>query len=132
MPQYSAGLAVEIPARPPQLVYPPSFPFKKLFAVYNAMSYSVLEFDVWTSYETWDNLADVRINGVSIGKIPPKGWAQNGYGPVCFQFANVMFNTHVPVAFGRTGFNEFEIIPPTYDYLVVGNWRFHYYQLLQP
>jgi hypothetical protein len=133
MPQISAGLALEIPPRPPELVYPPSFPFRKSFWVYNAIWYSVLELDVFTSYDTWASLADVRINGVSIGKIPPRSSTQTGgeLAPVSFLFANGMIQTIGSM--GRTGFNQLEIAPPTpYDWLVVGNWRFHYYQSLPP
>ncbi len=133
MPQFSAGLALEVPPRPPELVYPPSFPFRKSFWVFNAIWYSALELDVFTSYDTWANLADVRINGVSIGKIPPRSWTQTGgeLAHVSLHFANGMLQTIGTM--GRTGANQLEIVPPTsYDYLIVGNWRFHYYQLLAP
>jgi len=34
---------------------------------------------------------------------------------------------------GRTGNNQLEIVPgAAYDWLVAGNWRFHYYQSLPP
>ena len=56
MTQFSAGLAMGIPGSPnlavstnPQLVYLPSFPFRKTFWVFNAIWYSTLEFDVFTS-----------------------------------------------------------------------------------
>ena len=133
MPQFSAGLAMAIPPRPAELVYLPSFPFQKSFSVFNAIWYSVLEFEVFTSYDTWSALADVRINGVSIGKIPPRSWTQTGgeLAPVSFQFQNGVLQTIG--ALGRTGANQLQIIPPTaYDYLVVANWRFHYYQILAP
>jgi len=133
MPQFSGGFAMAIPPRAPELVYPPSFPFRKSFTVFNAIWYSILEFDVFTSYDTWANLADIRINGNSIGKVPPRGWTQTGgeLAAVSFPFQNGVLQTIGN--FGRTGSNVLEIVPPTpYDYLVVGNWRFHYYQILQP
>jgi hypothetical protein len=115
-------------------VYPPSFPFRKIFWVFNAIWYSTLEFDVFTSYDSYAGpLADIRINGVSVGKVPPRGFTQTGgeLAPVSFQFGNGMLQTLGPM--GRTGNNQFEIVPGgTYDYLVVGNWRFHYYQSLPP
>jgi hypothetical protein len=133
MPPFSAGLALDPYLTPPQLVYPPSFPFKKTFYVSNAIWYSVLEFDVWTSYETGPDLADVRINGVSVGRIPPRSYAQNGVelAPVAILFGNGMLK--VLGAYGRTGNNELEIVPPTAnDYLTVGNWRIHFHQHLEP
>jgi hypothetical protein len=133
VPQFSSGFALQIPPRPPELVYLPSFPFRKSFWVYNAIWYSSLEFDVFTSYDTYTNLADVRINGVSVGQIPPRSWTQTGgeLAPISFQFGNGMLQTMG--AMGRTGTNQLEIVPgASYDWLVVGNWRFHYYQLLPP
>jgi hypothetical protein len=36
-------------------------------------------------------------------------------------------------ALGRMGFNQFEIVfAASHDWLIVGNWRFHYYQALPP
>lgn len=133
MPQFSAGLALQVPPGPPELVYLPSFPFRKGFSVFNAIWYSVLEMEVFTSYDNWTSLADVQINGVSVGKIPPRSYAQAGgeLSAVSFEFGNGMLQTIG--AMGRTGSNTLEIIPPTsYDYLIVGNWRFHYYQVLGP
>lgn len=133
MPQYSAGLANDAMLPPPQLVFLPSFPFLKTFFVSNAIWYSVLELDVWTSYDTYANLADVQINGVSVGKIPPRSFAQNGseLAPISIQFGNGMLQ--VLGTFGRTGNNQLTIIPPTpNDYLIAGNWRIHYHQVLQP
>jgi hypothetical protein len=128
-PQITAGLAMGTP-RAPELVYLPSFPFNKSFFVFRAIWFSTLEFDVFTSYDSYASpLADIRINGVSVGQIPPRGNTQTGgeLAPVSFQFGNGMLNTVGPG--GRTGFNQFEIVPAgVYDYLVVGNWRFHYYQ----
>ena len=130
---FTAGLAMGIP-RLPELVSLPSFPFDKSFFVLRATWYSTLEFDVYTSYDSYVGpLADVRINGVSVGQVPPRGPAQTGgeLAPVSFQFGNGMLKTLGPQ--GRTGFNKFEIVPATpYDYLVVGNWRFLYYQNLPP
>lgn len=133
MPQISAGLALDASLPPPELVYPPSFPFRKTFWVSNAIWYSVLEFEVWTSYDTYAALADVRINGVTVGQIPPRSYAQNGteLAPVSILFPNGMLQ--VPGAWGRTGNNQLEILPPTsYDWLIVGRWRFHFHQILQP
>ena len=133
MTQFSAGLSMGLP-RAPELVYPPSFPFRKSFWVYNAIWYSTLEFDVFTSYDSYAGaLADVRINGVSVGQIPPRGYTQTSgeLAPVSFQFGNGMLQTIG--AMGRTGTNQLEIVPAaSYDWLVVGNWRFHYYQALPP
>jgi hypothetical protein len=127
----SSGLSLAIPSQAvPQLVYPPSFPFRAQFFVQNAVFYSVLVFDVFTSYDSYSGpLADVRINGNSIGRVPPRGWTQTGgeLAPVSFHFQNGFLQTLGPG--GRTGFNLLEIVPGTsYDYLVVGNWRFHYQQ----
>jgi hypothetical protein len=133
MTQISSGFALEVPPRPPQLVYPPSFPFRKSFWVFNAIWYSSLEFDVFTSYDTWTSPAEVRINGVAVGKVPPRSWTQTGgeLAPVSFQFGNGMLQTIGPM--GRTGTNQLEIVPATsYDWLIVGNWRFHYHQALPP
>jgi hypothetical protein len=133
--QFTAGLAVGVP-RPPELVYPPSFPFRKDFWVFNCIWHSTLVFDVFTSYEDYSGpLANVLINGVNVGKIAPRGWAQTGgeLAPLAFQFGNGMINTVQPGGFGRTGWNILEVVPGTsYDYLVVGNWRFHYQQALPP
>jgi hypothetical protein len=141
MAQISAGLATDLPPRPPEFVFlPPAgsgytpFPFQKNFHVWQAFGYSVLEFDVFTSYDTYASLADVRINGVSIGTIPPRSYAQTGgeLAPLSILFANTLLK--VQGGLGITGWNQLEIIPPTstYEWLVVGNWRFHYYQLLPP
>jgi hypothetical protein len=138
----SAGLATEVPPRPPEFVFlPPAgsgytpFPFKKEFFVWRAIAYSVLELDVFTSYDTYASLADVRINGVSIGTIPPRSYAQTGgeLAPLSILFSNAGL-LKAQVGLSITGLNQLEIIPPRtiYDWLVVGNWRFHYYQLLQP
>lgn len=130
MPTFSAGLALGLPGAA-ELVYLPSFPFRKSFWVSNAIWYSVLELEVMTSYEGWTSLADVQVNGTSIGKIPPRSFAQTGgaLAPVSFTFQNGVLETIG--AMGRTGNNQLEIIPPTsYDYLIVGNWRFHYQQQL--
>jgi hypothetical protein len=133
MTQFSAGLAMG-PPRAPELVYLPSFPFSKTFWVFNAIWYSTLELDVFTSYDSYAGpLANIRINGVSIGQIPPRGFTQTSgeLAPVSFQFGNGMLQTIG--AMGRTGNNQFEIVPAAaYDWLVVGNWRFHYYQSLPP
>ena len=135
MTQFSSGLFVGGP-RPPELVYPPSFPFRKNFWVYNLIWHFVLVFDVFTSYEDYSGpLADVLINGVNIGKISPRGWAQTGgeLAPITFQYGAGMINTPMPGGLGRTGWNILEVVPGTsYDYLVVGNWRFHYQQALPP
>jgi hypothetical protein len=134
MTQISAGLAMFTPQRFPELVYPPSFPFRKNFFVFNAIWFSTLEFEVFTSYDSWTTaLADVRINGVSVGQIPPRGYTQTGgeLAPVSFQFGNGMLQTIG--ALGRTGSNLCEIVPAaSYDYLIVGNWRMHYFQALPP
>jgi hypothetical protein len=127
----SSGLSLALPSQAlPQLVYPPHFPFRKQFYVQNAVYYSVLVFDVFTSYDSYAGpLADVRINGNSIGRIPPRGYAQTSgeLAPVSFHFQNGFLQTLGPS--GRTGFNWLEIVPgASYDYLVVGNWRFHYQQ----
>jgi hypothetical protein len=133
MPQFSAGLALQMPPQLfSELVYPPSWPFNKVFWVFNAIWYSALQLDVLTSYDTWAALADIRINGQSIGSIPPRSWAQTGgeLSPVSIHFANGMLQ--VPGSWGRTGNNTLQIVPPAGHYLIVGNWRIHYYQMLQP
>jgi hypothetical protein len=141
MTQFSAGLAMGIPGYPnpqisagPELVYLPSFPFRKTFWIFNAIWYSTLEFDVFTSYDSYAGpLADVRINGTIVGQIPPRGYTQTGgeLAPVSFQFGNGMLQTIG--TWGRTGYNQLEIVPgAAYDWLVAGNWRFHYYQSLPP
>jgi hypothetical protein len=72
---------------------------------------------------------------VSIGTIPPRSYAQTGgeLAPLSILFANAGL-LKAQVGLSITGLNQLEIIPPRtiYDWLVVGNWRFHYYQLLQP
>lgn len=127
----SSGLSLALPSQAvPQLVYPPYFPYRYQFYVEKAVYYSVLVFDVLTSYESYAGpLADVRINGNNIGQIPPRGWTQTSgeLAPVSFHFQNGVLQTLGPG--GRTGFNWLEIVPGTpYDYLLVGNWRFHYQQ----
>lgn len=131
MPRVSAGLALDPLLPRPELVYPPWFRFRKSFWVSNAIWYSVLEFDVFTSYETWSSLAAVRINGLEIGRVPPRGYSQTGgeLAPVAFLFANGMLQT--VGAFGRTGTNTLEVVPPTdSDWMIVGNWRIHFQQFL--
>jgi hypothetical protein len=136
MAPFSAGLALEFPPSPPQFVYLPSFPFRKNLWVYQAIWFSSLEFDVFTSYDTWTTtLAEVQINGVLVGRIEPRGWAQ-GVGvllsPISFQFGNGMLNKDA-LGIHRTGMNVLEIIPKaSYDWLIVGNWRMHYQQDLAP
>jgi hypothetical protein len=72
MTQFTAGLSVGVP-RPAELVYPPSFPFRKDFWVFNCIWHSTLVFDVFTSYDDYSGpLANVLINGVNVGKIPPR------------------------------------------------------------
>jgi hypothetical protein len=126
---FTAGIAVSVPPHVPQLVLPPSFPYRRKFLVVRCLSYSTLVFDVFTSYEDRSGpLANVTINGVSVGTIPPHGWTQTGgeLAPVTLQFGNGMINTLGPG--GRTGWNDLEVVPGPNDWLVFGNWRIHYQQ----
>jgi hypothetical protein len=130
----SSGLALALPGPGyPELVYPPYFPFRKQFGVEKATYYSVVVFDVFTSYDSYAGpLAEVRINGNVVGRIPPRGYTQTGgeLAPVSFHFQNGFLNGVGPP--GRTGNQNFlEIVPGTsYDYLVVGYWRVHYQQVV--
>jgi hypothetical protein len=135
MPHVSSGLATAIPLPVPraELVQLPGFPFTKTFTVINAFVSALLEFDVFTSYDTRAGpMADVLINGVNIGQVPPNSFTQHAgeLAPVSFQFEAAILR--FPGAFGRTGPNQLEIVPPPFDYLVVQNWRFHYWQISPP
>ena len=126
----SAGVSIPFPTRS-ELVFPPSFPFNKSFWVENAIWYSALELEVWTSYEAYGSLATVSVNNQKIGEIPPRSTPQNGneLAPVSIHFANGVL--HMNQEGRRTGANTLQIVPPTSDaWLVVGNWRIHYYQSL--
>lgn len=133
MQHVSSGLATELPPLPTTsavLVQPPMLPFTRDFFVFNAVASVLLEFDVFTSYETPAGpMADVLINGVRVGQVPPNSFKQNAdeLATVSFPFAASILR--FPGAFGTTGRNQLEIVPPPFDYLVVQNWRFHYWQL---
>jgi hypothetical protein len=137
MPHVSSGLVTQSPVPAVgEIVINPGFPYSKLFTVFNAVASAVLEFDVFTSYDTWAwPLADIRINGTSIGQIPPRSYTQTAgeLAPVSFLFNTTAF---LPGgALGRTsGNNRLEIVPQfaNVDYLVVNNWRIHYMQLSPP
>jgi hypothetical protein len=137
MSHISSGLATQTPVpTTPEVVINPGFPYTKTFSVFNAIASAVLEFDVFTSYDTWSwPQADVRINGTSIGQIPPRSFTQTAgeLAPVSFLFfTNVLLPGG---ALGRTSFNNrLEIVPqfPNVDWLVVNNWRIHYLQLSPP
>ncbi len=124
----SAGLWAQPSAS--ALVYPPSFPFKRSFWVQNAIWYSALELEVVTAYSSSAAAADVRINGQSVGKVPPRPWSPSAQlSPVSLQFGNGMLQ--VLGSYGRTGTNELEVVPVSpADWLIVGNWRLHYFQHL--
>jgi hypothetical protein len=140
MPHVSSGMATEFPPGPTptiaQLVFLPSFPFKKNFLVFNAVVSTLLEFDVFTSYDTWAwPLADVRINGMSVGQIPPRSYTQTAgeLAPVSFLFnSTLLLPGGTPP--GTTSTNQFEIVPQgvNVDWLLVQNWRFHYWQISPP
>lgn len=117
-----------------QLVYPPWLTFRKEYWAHDTIGFSTLVFDVFTSYnDRTVPLADVRINGITIGQVPPRGTQQTGgeLAPVAFQFANNILNYFDPPTPFRGGNsrNSFEIVPGSaYDYLYVGNWRVHFNQ----
>jgi hypothetical protein len=106
------------------------FPFTRDFFVFNAVASVLLEFDVFTSYDTPAGpMADVLINGVRVGQVPPNSFTQNADELATASFPFAASILRFPGAFGTTGRNQLEIVPPPFDYLVVQNWRFHYWQL---
>jgi hypothetical protein len=133
MPHVSSGLATELPPLPTPsavLVQLPMFPFTRDFFVFNAVASVLLEFDVFTSYDTPAGpMADVLINGVRVGQVPPNSFTQNADELATASFPFAASILRFPGVFGTTGRNQLEIVPPPLDYLVVQNWRFHYWQL---
>jgi hypothetical protein len=133
MSHVSSGLATELPPLPTPsavLVQLPMFPFTRNFFVFNAVASVLLEFDVVTSYDTPAGpMADVLINGVRVGQVPPNPFTQNADKLATASFPFDASILRFPGAFGTTGRNQLEIVPPPFDYLVVQNWRFHYWQL---
>jgi hypothetical protein len=133
MPHVSSGLATELPPLPTPsavLVQLPAFPFTRDFFVFNAAASVLLEFDVFTSYDTPAGpMADVLINGVRVGQVPPNSFTQNADELATVSFPFAAQSLRFPGAFGTTGRNQLEIVPPPFDYLFVQNWRFHYWQL---
>jgi hypothetical protein len=136
MAHVSSGLAMALTPPTPrgELVIDPGYPYTKTFPVFNAVATSLLEFEVFTSYDSYYAIfADVRINGVSIGQIPPRGFTQfaGELATVSFLFESALFLAGG--ALGRTSFNnQLRIVPNPNDYLVVQNWRIHYWQISPP
>jgi hypothetical protein len=124
MPFVSAGLAID-PSDGGQsrLVYPPSFPYTRNFYFSDSVWWAVMELDVATSYDTYAQLADVRIGGFSKGQIPPRPFGSAG--------GELLPTVLGPFGLGGgTGTQLVEIVPPPGEWLIVAHARIHYFQWL--
>jgi hypothetical protein len=124
----TAGLFSSAP-RPSQLVFLPSFPFLDGFFAAYPYHLSVLVVDAITSYSSDVSAATVRLNGSVIGTIPPNPWsAVAQFRPVSIHFSNAVLRPRQASGFSLN--NQWEIIPAPGTWLIVGNWRVHYWQML--
>jgi hypothetical protein len=126
----TAGL-FSTPPRPMQFVYLPSFPYpgQPFFLAY-AFNLSVLVVEVVTSYSSDVSAATVRVNGSVIGTIPPNPWslAAPFRRPVSIHFDNAVLRPRQTSGLSLN--NQWEIVPAPGTWLMVGNWRIHYWQNL--
>ena len=127
----SGGLEI-IELRNGTYIDPPNgFPYNKPFVVFNRIWYSVLVMEVLTSYSVYaPPLATVRINGNTIGEIPPLAWGTQVFGT----FPQLTFNPGNlnDSAFGVPPYNlnYLSIVPPANEYIILGRAWLHYNQYI--